>query len=303
MSRLPKILFYTTFFDSPCDTSFFDPVVQTAYVFDKSLYEHVDAVVFHIPDLTFGTPTVADIERLVKPPKQLWVAWSMESAVNYPVLDDQQFMQRFDLEISYRRSASLWSSYFPTRTNWLEAMRRPLPPKSEKAPLVMFQSAPFNKSLRTEFASQLMQEIEIDSYGRHLNNKALVGEDRGGPTKLATISRYKFCLSLENAIEDDYVTEKFFDPLLAGVVPVYRGAPNVAEFAPGANSFINAADFSDAKDLAAYLNHLDADDAAYRRYFAWRDGPVAPAFEKGLQSRDLDPFAKLVEIVRQGLKS
>mgnify|MGYP002128151224 CR=1 FL=1 len=38
-----------------------------------------------------------------------------------------------------------------------------------------------------------------------------------------------------------------------GSVPVVRGAPNVAEFAPSAESYVDATRFGSAEELAAYL--------------------------------------------------
>ena len=56
-------------------------------------------------------------------------------------------------------------------------------------------------------------------------------------------STYKFALVMENSVEIDWVTEKFFLPFQANTVPVYYGAPNIAKYAPGPNSFINMRDF------------------------------------------------------------
>lgn len=50
---------------------------------------------------------------------------------------------------------------------------------------------------------------------------------------------YRFTIAFENAIADDYVTEKFYEPLLSGSVPVYLGAPNIDRFAPSRSSFID----------------------------------------------------------------
>ena len=80
MSNKPTILFYNTFFDGPFEISYLDEEIQSAFVFDRALYEKADAVIFHIPDLIFG---VDDISKLLKPKGQIWVAWSMESAINY----------------------------------------------------------------------------------------------------------------------------------------------------------------------------------------------------------------------------
>jgi Glycosyltransferase family 10 (fucosyltransferase) C-term len=77
--------------------------------------------------------------------------------------------------------------------------------------------------------------------------------DRGTATKLATIARYKFTLAFENSICRDYVTEKFFKPLVAGSVPVYLGAPNIRELATAEHCFIDTADFEGPAELPAYL--------------------------------------------------
>jgi hypothetical protein len=77
-----------------------------------------------------------------------------------------------------------------------------------------------------------MRYLQVHSYGKCLNNRALL-EDTGRQTKLDKVARYKFTLAFENSLTRDYVTEKSFDPLIAGSVPVYLGAPNIEEFAPG----------------------------------------------------------------------
>jgi hypothetical protein len=83
-------------------------------------------------------------------------------------------------------------------------------------------------------------------------------------------------LAFENAREVDYVTEKFFEPLLFGAVPVYLGAPNVAEFAPGEHCYIDASAFDSGRDLAEFLLTMSDDD--YMRYHAWRSEPRRPEF-------------------------
>jgi alpha-1,3-fucosyltransferase 10 len=161
----------------------------------------------------------------------------------------------------------------------------------------VFQSALVNGSSRIEYLWELMNCMEIHSYGRLLNNRSLEIPDRGQETKLEVIRSYKFCLGFENSVCPDYVTEKFFEPFLAGTVPVYRGAPNVEDFAPGPHSFINADDFAGPRELAEYLTYLDHDDAAYEAYFAWREQGLSPQFKALLARRSDEPFCKLAELV------
>jgi Glycosyltransferase family 10 (fucosyltransferase) C-term len=40
--------------------------------------------------------------------------------------------------------------------------------------------------------------------------------------KLETLKRYKFSLAFENSNEEDYVTEKFFQSLVAGIIEAYN---------------------------------------------------------------------------------
>jgi alpha-1,3-fucosyltransferase 10 len=199
--------------------------------------------------------------------------------------------------MTYERDADVWIPYLPRLRDIEFLMARKPPPKNEPAPLVLFQSAPIDRCGRYAFAAELMRHVHTDSYGRQLNNRTLPWPDRGGPTKRVTVSRYKFTLALENSIAPDYVTEKLFQPLIAGSVPVYRGASNVAAFAPGPKSYIDATDFASPKDLADYLNALDRDDAAYAAYFAWRQAP-SEAFMQAVRANEENQFARLGRAIR-----
>jgi hypothetical protein len=124
-------------------------------------------------------------------------------------------------------------------------------------------------------------------------------EDRGRATRLAVIAGYKFTLAFENAIARDYVTEKFFDPLIAGSVPVYLGAPNVAELAPADHCFIDVTDFRSPQDLAEYLLALDEDDAAYGEYLAWKRKPLRPDFMRLVDEHREHAFVRLCKAVQR----
>jgi hypothetical protein len=44
--------------------------------------------------------------------------------------------------------------------------------------------------------------------------------------------RYLFCIAFENAAEYDWVTEKVYEAIGAGCIPIYRGAHNLHEHLP-----------------------------------------------------------------------
>lgn len=78
-------------------------------------------------------------------------------------------------------------------------------------------------------------------------------------SKRDTFSRYKFSICHENAKNvPGYVSEKLFDALFAGTVPVYWGAPNIKDLAP-ADIFIDMRDFGSFEKLYAYLKSMTND--------------------------------------------
>ena len=116
-------------------------------------------------------------------------------------------------------------------------------------------------------------------------------------TLMEVMADYKFVIGVENALARDYVTEKFFNPLLAGTVPVYRGAPNVEEFAPGRKCFVNAADFRSPAELADFMNRCYAVPALYDELTAWRERPLLPGFLQKLERVKEHPFVRLCKAV------
>ena len=58
-----------------------------------------------------------------------------------------------------------------------------------------------------------------------------------------------------------YVTEKIFDSFQAGTVPVYMGAPNIADYIPK-NCFIAREDFPSMEALFAYLSQMPKEEHA-----------------------------------------
>ena len=292
----PLILLRTPFFGGPVRLDGLPAELRGQFTADQSRSAEADAVIFHLPD--FRASQVRDTPKY---PGQLWVLWSLESSVNYPGLADPEFNRHFNLRLSYERTSDVWSPYLPKLPEWEAAQRLEVPEKTEAAPLVMFQSALIDRCGRNAFAAALMRQIPVDSYGRVYRNRTLP-DDNGRATKLAVIGRYRFCLSLENSRAPDYVTEKLFDPLMAGTVPVYRGAPNAAEFAPP-RSYIDADAHGGAKGLADYLRHLIDSPSEYEAYFAWRGEPLPPAMREKLDAIATPGWVRLLEAVASRRKS
>eukprot|EP00091_Calanus_sinicus_P007279 TRINITY_DN18262_c0_g1_i1.p1 TRINITY_DN18262_c0_g1~~TRINITY_DN18262_c0_g1_i1.p1 ORF type:complete len:150 (-),score=29.34 TRINITY_DN18262_c0_g1_i1:34-483(-) len=80
---------------------------------------------------------------------------------------------------------------------------------------------------------------------------------------------YRFYLSFENAICQDYVTEKIFNALRLNTIPIVLGGANYTKILPP-GSFINAGNFESPKALAAYLQTVLYNSTLYESYFSWR---------------------------------
>lgn len=72
--------------------------------------------------------------------------------------------------------------------------------------------------------------------------------------KQTLVSGYRFVISVENFRGDlGYISEKFFDALLAGAVPVYLGEERITDYIPSA-AFVDVREFRNQTELLKYLH-------------------------------------------------
>ena len=78
--------------------------------------------------------------------------------------------------------------------------------------------------------------------------------------KMETLSRYKFALCYENLSgTKGYITEKIFDTIQAGTVPIYWGASNILDYVD-ADAFNDRRKFKDDAELAKYLKSVTEEE-------------------------------------------
>lgn len=140
-------------------------------------------------------------------------------------------------------------------------------------------SPSFAKALETQLHDYRYAAInrfwfnpDFDLYGRGWDK--IIPQWQGECSdKLATIRNYKFALCFENGSYPGYVTEKIIDCLVAGVIPVYRGAPDRGQYLPG-GMYVDAARFKDFDEMEQYLRDLDPEDARDMMIYgsAWLKG-------------------------------
>ncbi len=91
-----------------------------------------------------------------------------------------------------------------------------------------------------------MNALEKSQYLRSRDDNCTAAVDRD----------YKFYLSFENSLCEQYSTEKFWRRLGEPVVPVVMSRGHLQRTAPP-HSHINVEDFASPKALAEYLLYLD----------------------------------------------
>ncbi len=91
-----------------------------------------------------------------------------------------------------------------------------------------------------------------------------------GSNKTALMQEYWLSIAFENAIDVDYVTEKLYQPLIAGSIPVYFGAPNAREYLPDSNAAVLGDAFETVDEMGAYLKDLLSSDVELQRRIGWK---------------------------------
>lgn len=80
------------------------------------------------------------------------------------------------------------------------------------------------------------------------------------PDKDETLSHYRFCLCFENQLNrPGYMTEKIFDCLVSGAIPIYLGATNIKDHVPK-ECFIWMNDFPDFRSLHTFMKSMTSDE-------------------------------------------
>lgn len=120
---------------------------------------------------------------------------------------------------------------------------------------------------RIDFFKKLSKYKKVDCFG----NTSLTNSDNKLLPKCWTdnpkfLSQYKFVISFENSFENEYITEKLPNVILAGSIPIYKGAPNVSEYF-NTDSFINFDNYGkNYNQMIEKIIELDNDDEKYKDF-------------------------------------
>jgi len=259
--------------------------------YDISSY---DVIIFHMSNLAYEFPKYYTMPAQ-KPKGQIWVAACGEpynrpqTGIDCHLMNDTKVMKDFDALSTFSTTSD-----FPAIQDPLveSAMRLPIPDFTSRGPeLATIVFSDCHSSTRNAWVAEIMNSFKAKghenallSYGVCMNNAkepSCVGAEQGGfPGKWVNrCASRPFKLVPENIEEAWYVTEKIWDALAEGSIPVYWGAAEVKLWLP-AGSFLYAGDFPSVDALVErMLTFTEADfDAAYR----WKTQPVSkwPGWQK-----------------------
>ena len=119
------------------------------------------------------------------------------------------------------------------------------------------------QSRREEYVKLMSNYTQVDIYGR-------CGRHYPNDFKQVIERDYKFYMGFENSICQDYVTEKTFNYYKRDIITVVRGGIDYKKYLPD-GSYINAADFSSAKELTDFMKKLGSDEEEYIKYLKRKD--------------------------------
>lgn len=115
----------------------------------------------------------------------------------------------------------------------------------------------------------------------------------GATVKLDKLREYKFTLSFENTFFPGYVTEKMFDPMIAGSIPIYLGAPDITEYVPE-SAFIDFRKFKNFDQLYEFISTMS--DGVYQKYLAEIYAFLhSPQYHKFTQEVFAEDIIKIIE--------
>ena len=125
---------------------------------------------------------------------------------------------------------------------------------------------------RFKFIDYFSNQIGFDLYGigwgdsgKDLKERESIKKVYKGVVedKIDILRKYKFAFCFENCIFKGYITEKIFDAMFAGSVPIYYGAPDINDYV-NPNCFIDFRKFKNYNELCDFLSNIKEDK--YNQY-------------------------------------
>lgn len=257
-----------------------DACVMTSVTSDVS---SSDAVIFQGPSLG-----VVSSDPPHKPPGQIWVMQGSEAPVHY-FGSLTKWRRLFNWTMAYRRDADILHSYGMFVTKERQNVTKnshgdTFIAKTSNNSVAWFVSNCHASSKREIYVRDLSKYVTVDIYGACGTLECVLDNYQ------QCIDRYRFYLSLENALCRDYITEKVFNVYehSSATIPIVRGVTDQIELYLPPGSYINTDDFSSPNDLSEFLRKISQDKVLNEEFFEWK--PFYEAYRP-------DPYCELCRML------
>uniref|UniRef100_A0A2P2HYE3 Fucosyltransferase n=2 Tax=Hirondellea gigas TaxID=1518452 RepID=A0A2P2HYE3_9CRUS len=237
--------------------------------YDRTMFdlEDIDALIWHIKSHDQTLPTV-------RSPHTFYVLWMIESSAYDFTTNILPFNDKFNWTFTTRSDSD-----FPHPSGIIHYG----PPTEEEEQLAEEVSSNFAED-KTKLLATIVHECEtpsqrevlissiqeitpVDVYGECGTRECSANDGEECHHRIA--QDFKFYLSFESVLCNDYITEDFFQALRYDLVPVVYGLGYQNLDLPP-KSHINVFDFGSLNELVDFLKYLDRNDTAYNEYFSWK---------------------------------
>lgn len=220
---------------------------------------------------------------------QPWLALSMESEKQYPQLLD---LRLYDGNMTTRLDSTIPVPY--ATFDKFKFVRTYNKTALKAAAFIARNCKSLNQ--REDFVKELSKCIPVHSLS-DCNNNMKWPDDIPRGDKVALLKRYTFYLAAENSNSWDYVTEKVYDSLQAGAVPIYYGASNVKSFVPR-NSIIHIKSIAEIKAICPLLQELLNNSTTLASYHKWRKRKKPHKYQHMLNFTKTDVWCRACRYIR-----
>lgn len=183
---------------------------------------------------------------------------------------------KFNISMTYRRGSTITYSRY---SRSVVQRKEPLEPIDYSAgktkDLLAYVS---NCDSRHYNRLQIIRELSANNLSLDLSGvcgkKHKVCRNLESFNECAAHKQYRFYLSFENSLCEDYITEKFWKVLSSDhyMIPVAMGGKSITDYTRVAppHSFIHAEQFDNIDQLAQYLNEVAHNATLFNSYHTWR---------------------------------
>lgn len=141
--------------------------------------------------------------------------------------------------------------------------------KKSKMAAWFVSNCQFTPSKRMDVAKAMQEYLpDIDIYGK-CGTKSCPKNDHSACLQMLERD-YKFYLSFENSLCQDYITEKAFSNMNYYIIPVLYNAAENHKFLPP-HSYLNVLDYASIKELTDHMRYLADHPEEYVKYFWWKE--------------------------------